>query len=88
MDGITFQMMMEPAKHGLVQCPHCSGYGSSLRESDSRCSQCGGTGLVRISCPDCGSSLTSGPDDEGLIDCCSCGIWFEPNAILRQIERY
>jgi hypothetical protein len=27
-------------------CPDCNGYGSSLKESADRCSQCGGTGLL------------------------------------------
>jgi transcription elongation factor Elf1 len=30
-------------------------------------------------CPECGSSHTSLPDDEGLVDCLDCGIWFNPN---------
>jgi DnaJ-class molecular chaperone len=47
MDGITFEMMMDPQKHGLTQCPKCGGYGSCLRELSPRCSQCGGSGLVR-----------------------------------------
>lgn len=29
-------------------------------------------------CPECGSSNVSDADDEGLIDCLKCGIWFEP----------
>ena len=29
-------------------------------------------------CPECGSVELSQPDDEGLIDCCECGIWFIP----------
>jgi transcription elongation factor Elf1 len=29
-------------------------------------------------CPECGSSNTSLPDDEGLVDCGECGIWFNP----------
>lgn len=28
-------------------CPHCNGYGSSLREASARCTQCGGSGLRR-----------------------------------------
>jgi DnaJ-class molecular chaperone len=27
-------------------CPHCNGYGSSLREENERCVRCNGTGLV------------------------------------------
>jgi DnaJ-class molecular chaperone len=33
-------------KYSLMECPHCSGYGSSLKEAADRCTQCGGTGLV------------------------------------------
>lgn len=47
MEGITFEMMQDPEKHGLIQCPHCNGYGSSLHEPDLRCTRCGGTGLIR-----------------------------------------
>jgi DnaJ-class molecular chaperone len=31
---------------GTKWCPHCNGYGSSLREAGARCSHCGGSGLV------------------------------------------
>ena len=31
---------------GMRWCPHCNGYGSSLKESAGRCSRCAGTGLV------------------------------------------
>jgi len=31
---------------GQRECSHCSGYGSSLREEQDRCSRCGGSGLV------------------------------------------
>lgn len=40
-------MMMNPAKHGLVECPHCHGYGSSLKEHAAKCSMCGGSGLIQ-----------------------------------------
>lgn len=29
-------------------------------------------------CPECGSSNVSNEDDEGLLDCFNCGIWFDP----------
>jgi hypothetical protein len=35
---------MESGNH--VECPHCSGYGSSFKESADRCTKCGGEGLV------------------------------------------
>lgn len=45
--------MAEPARHnaggipaGMKWCPHCNGYGSSLKEPGGRCSRCGGSGLV------------------------------------------
>jgi hypothetical protein len=44
--------------------------------------------LTLLRCPDnsrcegdivgCGSNNLEGPDDEGLIDCLDCGIWFDP----------
>jgi hypothetical protein len=30
---------------GMKWCPHCSGYGSSLKEASGRSTHCGGTGL-------------------------------------------
>lgn len=27
-------------------CPHCNGYGSSLKEKAERCTQCDGTGIA------------------------------------------
>jgi DnaJ-class molecular chaperone len=31
---------------GMKLCPHCNGYGSSLKEKSGRCTHCGGSGLV------------------------------------------
>jgi DnaJ-class molecular chaperone len=31
---------------GMKWCPHCNGYGSSLKEGSGRCTHCGGSGLV------------------------------------------
>jgi DnaJ-class molecular chaperone len=31
---------------GKRWCPHCKGYGSSLKEASERCTHCGGSGLV------------------------------------------
>jgi DnaJ-class molecular chaperone len=42
----TSDQIMNPEAHGLVECPHCSGYGSSLKESADRCTRCGGSGLM------------------------------------------
>lgn len=43
-DQIT--IMLEPAKYGYVTCPHCNGYGSSLKETAVNCTKCGGFGLI------------------------------------------
>ncbi len=45
---ITVAMMLDPAKHGLEECKHCNGYGSSLKESARTCSRCDGSGLVAV----------------------------------------
>ena len=44
----TFDQISNPEAHGLQECPHCSGYGSSLKDpiGVDRCTQCDGTGLV------------------------------------------
>lgn len=35
--------------------------------------------LIPHRCPECGSSnISSEADDEGLLDCFNCGIWFDP----------
>jgi DnaJ-class molecular chaperone len=31
---------------GYTWCPHCHGYGSSLKDANDRCAKCNGTGLV------------------------------------------
>jgi len=36
---------------GTEWCPHCNGYGSSLREASDRCTRCGGSGLVAVADP-------------------------------------
>lgn len=50
MVGITnlpSDAILYPEKYGLVECPHCNGYGSSLKEEADRCTVCGGTGLLK-----------------------------------------
>ena len=42
----TFEQKANPEQHGLEFCPHCDGYGSSLKEPDDRCTKCNGTGLL------------------------------------------
>ena len=34
------------------------------------------TRLTSYTCPECKSTSTSQPDEEGLVDCLNCGIWF------------
>ncbi len=38
--------LLDPKGHGYTMCTHCTGYGSSLKESSSRCTKCKGTGLI------------------------------------------
>ena len=38
-----FEKMNDP---NWIQCPHCNGYGSSLKEECETCSKCGGDGLI------------------------------------------
>jgi DnaJ-class molecular chaperone len=42
-----FDIMMNPSKYGYEECHHCNGYGSSLLEDSAKCTQCGGTGMVK-----------------------------------------
>jgi len=43
------EIVLHPEKHGLTQCPHCNGYGSSLKDPDGvdTCTVCHGSGLIR-----------------------------------------
>lgn len=36
-------------------------------------------GKAPVRCPECSSTEITEPDSEVLIDCCGCGIWFNPN---------
>jgi DnaJ-class molecular chaperone len=42
-------IMLNPEKYGYKQCPHCNGYGSSLKDPDGvdTCTMCHGLGLIR-----------------------------------------
>ena len=44
------EIMLDPFKHGYKWCPHCNGYGSSLKDSEgtNTCTKCHGTGLVKV----------------------------------------
>ena len=41
------KVMFEPEKYGYEICPHCNGYGSSLKEDSYRCTKCYGLGLIK-----------------------------------------
>jgi DnaJ-class molecular chaperone len=45
----NFEIMMNPDKYGYEQCPHCNGYGSSLKDpvGVNQCTRCNGIGLVK-----------------------------------------
>jgi len=43
---VTMEQMLNPSAHGLEECPHCGGYGSSLKEDAEKCTVCGGAGLL------------------------------------------
>ena len=41
------EAIFNPEKYGYEECPHCNGYGSSLKEEADRCTKCGGSGVVK-----------------------------------------
>ena len=45
----NFEIMLNPEKFGYIQCPHCSGYGSSLKDPEgvNICKRCGGSGFIK-----------------------------------------
>ena len=45
----NFELMLNPEKFGYMQCPHCNGYGSSLKDPEgvNICTKCGGWGLIK-----------------------------------------
>ncbi len=68
-------LSLSPAKMadiGLQQCPHCNGYGSSLKEQADRCSTCDGLGLVRTKtttdCRVCANNIELGGSDCSVND--------------------
>jgi DnaJ-class molecular chaperone len=46
---MNFDILMNPEKYGYEMCPHCNGYGSSLKDpvGVNSCTKCGGVGLVK-----------------------------------------
>ena len=45
----NFEIMLNPEKFGYIQCPHCNGYGWSLKDPEgvNICIRCGGSGLIK-----------------------------------------
>jgi DnaJ-class molecular chaperone len=41
------KVMFDPEKYGYEVCPHCNGYGSSLKEYSDVCTKCYGRGLIQ-----------------------------------------
>ena len=44
-----FEISLNPEKYGYKQCPHCNGYGSSLKDPEGVdiCTRCHGSGLIK-----------------------------------------
>ena len=42
-------ILFDPQRYGYEVCPHCNGYGSSLKDpvGVDKCCLCGGLGLVK-----------------------------------------
>lgn len=50
---MNLMQMMEAVDRGeMVECSHCNGYGSSLKEDSDTCSKCHGRGLVAVPKPE------------------------------------
>lgn len=60
--------MMNP-QPDIIECDHCHGFGSSwMDKGDTRCSVCGGTGLVRHDIARDDSALPNDAWDEDMSD--------------------
>ena len=44
---MDFEILCNPEKYGYEPCHFCNGYGSSFKEPNSKCSVCGGSGLLK-----------------------------------------
>lgn len=46
---LGLEIILNPAKYGYIECTHCNGYGSSLKDPEgvNKCTKCGGIGLVK-----------------------------------------
>jgi len=56
-------------KYSLELCTHCAGYGSSLKEPDDNCTQCGGRGLRPVK----GLEIFLASDQPEECRKCGCG---------------
>jgi DnaJ-class molecular chaperone len=45
----NFEIMLNAEKFRYMHCPHCNGYGSSLKDPEgvNICLTCGGSGLIK-----------------------------------------
>lgn len=41
-------LSFKPEEFGYRECPHCNGWGNSLKEQAPVCTMCGGSGLIKI----------------------------------------
>ena len=43
------KISLDLEKYGYRECPHCNGYGSSLKDPEgvNICKRCGGSGLIK-----------------------------------------
>jgi DnaJ-class molecular chaperone len=46
MGGVSRDRGLGQIPEGYKWCPHCNGYGSSLKDGNERCARCNGTGPV------------------------------------------
>ena len=72
-----FDQKANPEKYGLVECPHCHGYGSSLKEAAALCTQCDGSGLVTKKESDTYKDTNMNHRVNGEVNaCCHRVIWW------------
>ena len=70
------KVLADPISYGFKECPHCNGYGSSLKEEADRCTKCNGLGLVKINVLSCAchstTDLSHGLGEDRHYFCNSC----------------
>lgn len=65
MSGLSRDRDVSQIPHGYKWCPHCNGYGSSLKHRNERCVRCSGTVLVAADrASEAASSPTNGKSDQ------------------------